>query len=184
MANEYVTIAELKTALSLASETYADADLSASAEAASRAVDGYCGTQFYLSPSEDRRYTPVSEEYVRIDEATNVSSVVASETTLIAGADYAQIGTPIDVLRSLNGFRFPRGVVNGVVVTGEFGWPAPPADVKRATLIMAARIFKRSREAPLGVVGFDLEGVSVRLPSVDPDVRTLLQPYTRSGMIE
>jgi hypothetical protein len=125
---------------------------------------------------------------VLIDGANSIASVTANATTLTNDVDYARIAEPaagpFTVLRSLNGFRFPRGVVNGVVITGTWGWTAPPADVKRATLIMAARIFKRSREAPLGVVGFDLEGVSVRLPSVDPDVRTLLQPYTRSGMVE
>jgi hypothetical protein len=183
MANEYVTVAELKTALSLGSDTYPDADLAASAEAASRAVDGITGTRFYTA-TETRKYTPVSEEYVLIEDAAAVTSVAAQGSTLTADADYAQIGGPVSVLRSLNGFRFPRGVVNSVVVTGSFGWNSPPADVKRATLILASRIFQRSREAPFGIVAFDVEGGTVRLPGRDPDVQALLRPYTRSGMIE
>ena len=186
MANEYVTVAELKTALSLGTSVFADADLTRAAEAASRAVDGITGTQFYPgTPGEIRKYTPVSEDYLLIDDASAITAVTAAGTVLILDASYVKQGSPvIHVLRSLNGYRFPRGTVNGVSVTGTFGWMTAPADVKQATLIIASRLLKRSREAPFGVVEIGLEGEAVRVPGRDPDVSRLLAPYTRSGMIE
>ena len=186
LGNEYVSVAELKESLSLGGTTFADQDLMLAVTAASRFVDGATGTQFYPGTAgEERKYTPVSEEYLLIDDVTDITEVTASDTVLVADTSYAEMGTPVvSVLRSLNGYRFPRGYVNSVEVTGTFGWPAPPADVKQATVILAARLLKRSREAAFGVIGFDLDGGSVRISGRDPDVERLLAPYTRSGMIE
>ena len=93
MANEYVTVPELKTALSLTGETYADADLAASAEAASRAVDGICNTRFYPGTAgEQRKYSPVSEEYVKIEAAT-VTTVAATGVSSPAAPPSPSTGT-------------------------------------------------------------------------------------------
>ena len=186
LGNEYVSVAELKESLSLGGTTFADQDLMLAVTAASRFVDGATGTQFYPgSAGEERKYTPISEEYLLIDDVTDITEVTATDTVLVADTSYAEMGTPVvSVLRSLNGYRFPRGYVNSVAVTGTFGWPSPPADVKQATVILAARLLKRSREAAFGVIGFDLDGGSVRISGRDPDVERLLAPYTRSGMIE
>lgn len=185
--NEYVSAAELKETLSLSGETFADGDLSRAVTAASRAVDGICATQFYLGSSETRKYTPVSAEYLLIDDATTITSVVSAGSTLVLDTDYmrasASPGWPFSVLRRLIG-EFSRGTVNSVSVTGTFGWTAPPADVKQATMILASRLFKRSREAAFGVIGFDLDSGAIRIPGRDPDVYRLLAPYIRSTMIE
>jgi hypothetical protein len=56
-----------------------------------------------------------------------------------------------------------------------------PAQVKEATSILAARLIRRMREAPFGVVvvgGIDV-GAAARIARVDPDVRFLLEPFTR-----
>jgi hypothetical protein len=37
-------------------------------------------------------------------------------------------------------------------VTGQFGWSTSPEDIKAATSILAAKLFKRVREAPFGIV--------------------------------
>ena len=61
-------------------------------------------------------------------------------------------------------------------MTGIFGWPAPPPEVVEATLIQSARVWKRGREAPFGVVDINIEGAGVRLQSkLDPDVELLLR---------
>lgn len=183
--NEYVSVAELKETLNLTGKTFADQDLAMAVTAASRWVDGHTGTQFYPGTvGEVRKYTPVSDKYLLIDPASSVTSVSSSGTVLVLDTDYAKIGAPVTVLRMLNGSGFPRGTVNGVSVTGTFGWASPPADVKQATLILAARLLKRSREASFGVIGFDLESGAIRIPGQDPDVERLLRPYTRSSMIE
>jgi hypothetical protein len=67
----------------------------------------------------------------------------------------------------------------GVKITGQFGWPVIPANVRAATSIVAARIVKRMREAPWGVIGFDAIGAVVRMSQYDPDLQRLLRPYTR-----
>jgi hypothetical protein len=188
--NEYISVAELKEMLSLSGETFADGDLARATVAASRAVDGLCDTQFYLgTPGEVRKYTPVSAEYLMIDDATTITAVSSQGTALVLDTDYAnfraQPTAPISVLRALTStILFPRNIVNGVSVTGTFGWASPPGDVKQATAILASRLFKRSREAAFGVVGFDLDGGAIRIPGRDPDVYRLLAPYMRSGMIE
>src|SRR5262249_42740226 len=64
-------------------------------------------------------------------------------------------------------------------VTGKFGWLTPPPAVKQATELLAARLLKRSREAPFGVVGLGLDEGAVRIPRLDPDVAALLGPYMR-----
>jgi hypothetical protein len=187
--NEYVSVAEMKEKLSLSGETFADGDMAGSVTAASRAVDGICDTQFYLgTPGEVRKYTAVSAEYLLIDDATTITSVSANGTAQVLDTAYSKFsvrpGFPTSVLRTLSGYEFPRGIVNGVAVTGTFGWAAPPADVKKATEILAARFFYRSRQAVFGVMGADMEGGGVRIPGRDADVMTLLAPYIRSGMIE
>lgn len=188
VGNEYVTVAELKETLSLSGNTFADSDVADAVGAASRFVDGYTGTQFFPgTPGEVRKYTPVAEEYLLIEPAV-VTSVSSSGTALVLDTDYAKLtvaGWPVTTnLRALGGVVFPRGTVNGMSVTGTFGWPAPPADVKQATTILASRFLKRSREAAFGVIGFDLEGGAVRIPGRDPDVERLLAPYTRSTLVE
>ena len=54
-----------------------------------------------------------------------------------------------------------------------------PAQVAQATLIQAARLYKR-RESPEGVLG-NAEWGSIRLSRVDPDVAALLSRFTRLG---
>jgi hypothetical protein len=184
--NEYISVAELKESLSLSGTTFTDADMARAAVAASRAIDGICRTQFYLgTPGEVRKYTPVSDEYLIIDDATTVTTVTASGTTLVLDTDYMKYGTPVTrVLRTLNGGVFPQNTVNGMTVTGTFGWLAPPGDVKQAALILAARYFMRARQAVFGIVGFEVDGAAVRLAGRDPDVTQLLSPYMRSSMVE
>jgi hypothetical protein len=68
-----------------------------------------------------------------------------------------------------------------VQVTAAWGWSADPAAVVNATLIQAARIFKR-RTSPEGVVGGFQDFGAVRVSSrMDPDVMDLLAPYRRAS---
>jgi len=55
-----------------------------------------------------------------------------------------------------------------------FGWPAVPRNVKTASLIAAAQIF-RIKDAPFGVAGFGEFGV-VRIQQ-NPQVMWLLRRY-------
>ncbi len=63
-------------------------------------------------------------------------------------------------------------------VTGLTGWTAVPTSVKQATVITAARIFKRL-DSPLGVAGFGDMGVMRVGRGLDPDVQQLVQDFRR-----
>jgi hypothetical protein len=64
-----------------------------------------------------------------------------------------------------------------VEVTGVFGWPAVPAPVVQATMLVASELF-RLRDAPFGVAGFGEFG-AVRVRE-NPKVAALLDPYCKA----
>ncbi len=70
-----------------------------------------------------------------------------------------------------------------IKVTGQFGWPAVPAPISEATTLLASRLFKRAREAPLGVFGLGVDGTTVRISRTDPDVAAMIAPYNRGRMM-
>jgi hypothetical protein len=90
-----------------------------------------------------------------------------------APADYR----PYETLRvrQLAGAGCRRGYEKSVQVTGQFGWSTLPEDIKAATTILAAKLLKRVREAPFGIVtvGID-QGAAMRIARTDPDVYALV----------
>lgn len=65
-------------------------------------------------------------------------------------------------------------------VTAIWGWPVVPEDIKQATLLQAARLYRR-KDSPEGVAGSAEWGL-IRLPHLDPDVRALIAPYVLHGV--
>lgn len=196
-AQEYASVEELKKTLNLSGSTYADQDVKLALQAATTAIETTCGRKFTLGTSETRKYYPISPMYLLIDDATTITSVTTPSTTLVQDTDYyldpvrvARPGPPYDVIRSLSvpGTYGPLGYgfisASPVSVTGTFGWPAVPAPVKQATMILAGRYLQRSRSAPFAILSFGDGGEAARLTRSDPDVAMLLGPYTRSTMIE
>jgi hypothetical protein len=72
----------------------------------------------------------------------------------------------------------PVGFLEWVRVTGTFGFGTVPASVKRATLMMAAKLHKR-RDSISGVEGFGDFGVVRVSTRQDADIVNLLSQYTR-----
>lgn len=194
MAEDYITLAELASSLSL-TETFADDDLEAAITAASREVDRRTERKFWADTG-DRYYTPQSATRLWIDDCVALSAVAIdvdrdgtfSETWTLntdfvlepLNADVEERPwTTITVLPQ-SGRAFPLRD-RSVKVSGRFGWDAPPATVKQATSILAARLVKRVREAPFGVAGFGIEGAAVRVSSFDPDVDALLAGFVRTN---
>ncbi len=195
---DYINLEELKNALELANTNYADNEIRMAIPAASRGIDEYCGRTFSTGGTADVRYfTPYDPRVVEIDDLITAGAVMSDydgdgvfEATW-ATTDYVlepynavTVGKPYETLRI-----HPRGNQRfsmwpgSVQITGQFGWSAPPAGVKQATMIMATRLVQRARQAPFGVVGVGFDNISVRIPSVDPDVRFLLEPYVKGGGI-
>lgn len=197
MADDYITSAALKATLTLTGETYADADVAAAITAASRAIDESCNRRFWddADANQVRHYTPTSNSLVLIDDVVTVTSVKTDTagdysyaTTLVADTDFllepfnaVDDSRPYTALRAnpRTGYVFYR-YPKWVQVTGKFGWSAVPAAISQATTIHAARLLKRSREAPFGVTSLGgLDGVGVRVVRFDPDVEALINPYRR-----
>lgn len=195
MANDYLTLDELKVASEVTGLSFIDYDGQRSVSSASRAVEEYCGRRFWLDTgtSNVRYFTPLDSGCVQVDDVVSIGTVEVDynsdgtwETTW-AATDYtvyplnaAADGKPYEELRARPwaNLGFPCGE-GSVKVTGQFGWPAVPEQVKTATTLLAAKLVKRVREAPFGVVGIGIDQVAVRVIKSDPEMSMLLDPLVR-----
>jgi len=190
ITNGYCTLAEIKSALRVTDSTD-DTLLENCIEAASRRIDGYCGTFFYQSVKTIRMFnrdpyavnTPDIASSAGITLKTDEAGDFTYNTTWTA-ADYYLY--PTDT--SLTGIPYRRFVASGakkfplqyappqpvVELTATFGWAAVPDDVREACVLLGMRGFARYNSA-LGIVGFADMAITVR--AVDPDVRDYLMPY-------
>jgi hypothetical protein len=198
-AGLYVTLAALKATLSITATTWND-DLTAAIAAASRAIDEECGRRFYADDDATsvRYYTPTVASHLTIDDLADITSVyidtagTGSYTTLwTAGTHFhlspynaAEDGCPYTELevRGQSGATLPC-YTKSVKITGQYGWPTVPNAIAQATGILAARLFKRAREAPFSVFGMGVDGSAVRISRTDPDVAMLVKPFSRNRMI-
>lgn len=190
MANEYIELTLLKLQLGGINDASRDDLLNAAIEAASRSVDDFCGRRFYLdADSTARTYRPLGRLYYDeflVDDIGDAADLVVE---VGSNGDYTDItssietfpsdpgGDPITGLINLDGWSL--GTKDRVRVTAKWGFPAVPAQVRQATLIQAARLYKR-RESPEGVLG-NAEWGSIRLSRIDPDVAALLSRFVLLG---
>ncbi|MPZ13977.1 MAG: hypothetical protein GEU73_06070 [Chloroflexi bacterium] len=190
---KYITLAEVKRRLEIPfAETTWDPDIDRIIGAVSRWIDARCHRQFFIA-DDTRAYTADWPDLVRIDDVLTVTQVA---TDLNADRTYETIWDPLDFFLEphaaawhgkpytrirpvpYRGHRFPAHW-QGVQVTGTFGYAlAPPDEVREATLLQTARLFKRT-DAPFGIAGSLELGQTVVLTRLDPDVQTLLGPLMR-----
>lgn len=198
-AGDYLTMDEWKATAEMTQFNFADADVSVAVSAASRGIDEYTGRFFYQDSSAtvDRLYEWRGQSCLPIDDAVTVGTVTVDydrdgvyETPWAQGTSFllqpynaALQGKPYEELQllPLAGWYRPTWYPALVKVTGQFGWPAVPAQVKEATSILATRLLRRSREAPFGVVGLGLDNVAVRISRTDPDLAFLLDPFVKGS---
>ena len=197
LTNVYVELEQFKTTADLTGSSFADPDIRSALDAASRSVDNYCSRRFYLDTDATsvRYFTPSDRFRVAVDDITTVTAVAvdlnggtAYTTALTSGADYdvepynaALDSRPYSMIRLRNTGTlgwFPD-YRRSVKITGRYGWPTVPSAVTEATTLQAARLLKRAREAPFGIMGVGLDGNAVRIARLDPDVAGLLDPYAR-----
>jgi hypothetical protein len=199
LGDPYASIEELQEEFRI-DDVVDDASLTSALLAASSWVTAHCGRDFNLAASATARYFDPRGPVAWVDD-------IASTTGLLVAVDEADEGTYAAawtantdyVLEPLN------GIVDGVAgwpytsirslgtqvwpsywryrspirITAVWGWPAVPAPVKQATLIQAARIYKR-RDSPEGVLGGGLDFPAIRVGTrIDPDVEMLLAPYRK-----
>jgi hypothetical protein len=143
---------------------------------ASRWIDQHCSRHFYQDGTVG---TPVARTFQVDDlrclrfgphnDLTSISTLKTDSTgdgtyeTTIAASSYelgplnaATRGEPFTALRLLGGVTFPTPTSTGrsdvVEVTGVWGWPAVPPQVKSACRILVAEMVKL-QDAPLGFAG-------------------------------
>ena len=198
----YVELEQLKETLSLTGTQYADWDLQVAAKAASRTIDAMCGRRFYPDPDANqvRIYTPWANGLLYVDDLLTLTTL---RTDPGGDGTYEETWAPTDyvlepvnaplagrpyeliLMHGLGRYPFPSAYAKGVQVTAKFGWARVPDAIVEATAILTGRLVKRKREAPYGVVAVGgLESGSGKyLPRLDPDVRSLVAPYTRKLML-
>lgn len=197
----YLELEQVKATFELTGQTYADQDIAMAINAASRAVDDFCDRRFYLDSDANqvRYYTPRDFDYLPIDDLTTFTGLAIDQS---GDGSFSQTWTLNSdfVLEPLNAPAWGRPytavrwdpVGHNIFipvyprmarVTGQFGWPAVPTPVSEATMMLASRLLKRTREAPFGVATVGIDGTGVRIAKVDPDVQSLLMPYVSRGAL-
>ena len=198
-SNTYFELEELKSTLEITSGG-SDTDLLAAIVAASRVVDELTSRRFY--PDSDanqvRYYTPYRPDKLIVDDivtltelATDPSGGTTFGTVWTANTDFvleplnaAADGQPWEEIRvhPAGGNALPCGYPRSVRVTAKFGWAAVPENVRVATGIIATKMVKRAKDAPMGVLTF-FDGTAIRMSRFDPQLDELLEDYKRSVVV-
>jgi hypothetical protein len=192
IVNGYCSLAEIKASARI-SDSVDDSLLELAVESASRMVDSYTQRYFYNAGTATRLFAPQDSYVAEIDDLVSLTTLQTSDGdnfgTTWAAKDYqleplngnvdGLTGHPATRIRAVDDFLF--NVLDGeatVRVIGVWGWSAVPIAVKQATVIQAARIFKRN-DSPLGIAGFgDMGAIRVGV-QLDPDVKHLIDVYRK-----
>ena len=190
ITNGYATLADVKNSLKI-TDNMDDSLLEIAVESASRLIDGYTGRYFYNGGTATRNYAASDSWIVYIDDVQSVSEVASTDevggTYITWTANDYQLEPlngisggmtqPYTSIRAVNQYVWPFLADRALVkITGVWGWASVPMAVKQATILQAARIFKRN-DSPLGVAGFGDMGVVRVGARLDPDVQHLVDPY-------
>lgn len=163
VTNGYCTLSELKQWMTekgqtLSSDAGDDAVIEDIIEATSRFIDAECARRFYKnSTDETRYYTATESSYCRVDDLVSVTNLYTDGglrdypyTWTATDFDLwpynaALDGRPyVQILQAPNSdYWFPAGTAKGVKVTGVFGWPDVPKQIKEATIMIGLSVNKR-----------------------------------------
>ncbi|MFF3346081.1 phage gp6-like head-tail connector protein [Streptomyces sp. NPDC002779] len=196
MANEYVTLAELKSQFGVEPDDDSrDTVLNRARASASRSIDSTTGRRFWLDATPVQRTFTPRGRIVRDDdgELFLVDDIGSAEGLIVetgSSASWSAVTgyetSPDNALadgRPITGLRRVLGTwgtsTSRLRVTARFGWPAVPDDIHEAALILASRLYKR-KDSPEGIIGSAEWGVR-NLSRRDPDVWNLIEPYIIPG---
>jgi hypothetical protein len=192
---EYATLAQLKDALKI-SDTASDDALNRVLVSASRQIEQHTGRKFWLDDSATvRTYRPARRvvstgdgQLVLVDDIGDTTGLVVetgSTGSWTAVTDYETDpdnalarGEPVTGLLRLAWWFGGYGL--RLRVTARWGWPTVPAEVTEATIIQAARLYRR-KDSPEGVLG-SAEWGAVHVSRIDPDVQALLKDLRSPGI--
>lgn len=170
---------------------------------ASRAIDRHCGRHFYqVGTTEDPIARPFDSHdgyKVKLGPYNDLVSIVTLRSDDVGNGTYDRTwgaGTyqllpagattrspypePFTTVMLLGGNTFQTTVPSGrrglVEVTGVWGWPAVPIEVKQACRLLVHE-FAKLQDAPFGMMGSAEFGMSRIPPQKQRHVRELLAPY-------
>lgn len=189
--NGYCSLAELKASLDI-TDSIDDSILERAITSASRAIDRYCGRNFY-KVTATRLFVPRDNYIVDIDDLVSLTTLKTTDDDTQtfditwSPSDYQLeplngvvdgMPTPYTRIRAIGDYTFP--LLDGeasVQIAGVFGFNAVPDEVNYATMIQASKLYKR-KDSPLGVISgeYGAMRVGVRL---DPQVSELVDAYRR-----
>jgi hypothetical protein len=192
IVNGYCSLAEVKSSARI-TDNVDDSMLELAVESASRLIDSYTQRYFYNAGTATRLFAPQDSYVTEIDDLTTLTTLQTSDGdnfgTTWAAKDYqleplngvvdGLTGYPATRIRAVDDFLF--NYLDGeatVRISGVWGWSAVPTAVKQATVIQAARIFKRN-DSPLGIAGFGEMGAIRVGTQLDPDVKQLIEAYRK-----
>jgi hypothetical protein len=185
----YVDLASFKSDLSIP-DSSTDSTCTMALEAASRVVEVKTNRKRYWlgSVDETRNYEGVGYA-VFVDDITSITSVTVASSRTDTFTTYTDYD-PYPLNAPADGRPYTRLILDRpyryVKLTGRYGWPEVPGQIKEAVTIIASRVMKRVREAPFGIVtSGGIEGTVARIVREDPDVAEMLKSITRfavSGM--
>lgn len=200
IVNGYTTLAQLKATLRI-TDSVDDELLELAINAASRQIDGYCERTFYDMGTEAREFVPQDSFLTEIDDLISIEYLKTSSTgdtfdTTWDAADYqleplnsfvGGLSLPFTRIRAVDSKLFPvydaknvNAYDASVQVRGNWGFSAVPVPIEQATILYAARQYKRY-DAPLGIAGFGDIGM-MRIGRFDPDIEAMVSPYRRVRM--
>jgi len=189
MMAQYCTLNEIKGDLNITDDTY-DNTLAGMIEAASQAIDNYCDRQF--ATVTEARYFDGAGPTIFIDDLVSVTTFKLDEDgdgtfeATLAATDYVLYPlnkTPKTYAKISNDSdygSFASGIKNGVEITGVWGYQSTvPEAIRRATLMLASRLFKRKDSAYASVVATTELGQFEVFRGMDSDMQMILAPYRR-----
>jgi hypothetical protein len=185
----YETLANVKTALTIPdTDTDSDSLLTTLSEAVTAAIDQYCNRTFAFA-QQARTFEAPASPHLWLPDIYNITSVTLDGVTLVAGSDYKTrpffLGTNphFDALVRMTGAGgapmnwADRGVYKEIVVSGYYGYVAPPTTVIEVCRIMTVRLFNREvgkYQNDTGVSMGGLQYVSAPKCSLDKDCELML----------
>jgi hypothetical protein len=195
VTNKYCSLEDVKLAARIpVADTQDDDLLDIAIISASRSIDGITNRHFYQSGTATRYYVPQSWLYCDIDDVAASTATVAISSAAdgtyditLGAADIqyeplnrrsAGLVFPATRLRMVGDYSFPTTYDGETTVRVEanFGFAtAVPTEIRQATMLLAARFYKRF-DSPLGVAGFGDLG-AMRVSRTDPDIHAILAPF-------
>ncbi len=190
----YASLAELKLYMGEMTTSANDSLLNICLDGASRAIDSFTRRRFWIDDAVSTRVYRSADVLCRLDEgdllltddiAATLGVVVETwdstvYSTVTASTYELYPESAIGLGKPATGVLLPSArwaAHRKLRVTAKWGWPAVPGEVRQACLIQASRLYIR-KDSPQGVMG-DAQWGLIRVPYMDPDVKSMLQPLQK-----